>query len=592
MSKDTQIPKGFYPGNRSSKRRVIPLEPRPRHPIPLSAGLRMRELLKRPDCTRLVRTTPIQDLYLLVKQVGLDDSIEVLELATADQLQRMIDLDVWKKDRLDVQQYDDWFRAVIEAKDKHGELLQDGLDQEAFVFFLQTRLRVHLIDEEAPEDQKLALEGLNTIDMPDHQYLIELAPEDPLQDLILKFLDGLYGEDVRTAQWLLEAIRWEPPSLLEETAYRLRSGRCEELGFFDFIEAQIIYQPPAQATPIKREAVPRPSAGPFREIPLPLEYLRPADGTLLFAALEHIRTEFPDEDLTGDLMHLANKVLAADQLSPSDLEQVRLALHRVRSYINLALEMETGEVALAASTLRACHLEWLFQRGYSEALTLKRQAHDLLGSLPAGLRSVPFEADPHYQQVITGLLQHRPQFWTGLSNDHSPQWTDFGDVLSIQQCAASLDECTSIFHFTFKFLAPGSVEHAKLMASVDRLQTPITPTTLFLSSLANRAMGGVFAPEPLNLSGLRLFLSLAFVSQDEGKRVPSKTFRAQVFESVEAYGLLKPTKKTHITTFVERALDTLEDAYAGLEPDGELCLKYIGGPLLLMESKNNRDPSS
>ncbi|MCP4666778.1 MAG: hypothetical protein GY849_10465, partial [Deltaproteobacteria bacterium] len=49
---------------------------------------------------KLIRELPAQDFFWLVKKVGDNDCLPLLEMASEDQWQYLLDLEIWKGDRL------------------------------------------------------------------------------------------------------------------------------------------------------------------------------------------------------------------------------------------------------------------------------------------------------------------------------------------------------------------------------------------------------------------------------------------------------------------------------------------------------------
>src|SRR2546421_6240360 len=64
-------------------------------------GRKADAIISEPDAARLVPTLPVQELYYAIKEVGLADAAELVALATAEQVQGFVDLDVWERDHLD-----------------------------------------------------------------------------------------------------------------------------------------------------------------------------------------------------------------------------------------------------------------------------------------------------------------------------------------------------------------------------------------------------------------------------------------------------------------------------------------------------------
>ena len=65
----------------------------------------------------LVHSISEEDLYFLVHDIGLNDSLELFSLASNKQWEYMIDLQVWEKDRLDIPSTTKWLRPNLLPKD-------------------------------------------------------------------------------------------------------------------------------------------------------------------------------------------------------------------------------------------------------------------------------------------------------------------------------------------------------------------------------------------------------------------------------------------------------------------------------------------
>src|SRR5687768_142531 len=76
---------------------------------------RVEFLLSQPDAAAIVAEMPVQDLYYLVKEVGLADAQELLELATPEQFQSFFDLDAWQRDHFEPADARPWLAALIDA---------------------------------------------------------------------------------------------------------------------------------------------------------------------------------------------------------------------------------------------------------------------------------------------------------------------------------------------------------------------------------------------------------------------------------------------------------------------------------------------
>ena len=88
------------------------------------AGRVLARVLDRPDLVRAVRDLPPRALAKLIDHVGLEDSGEIVALATTEQLARVFDEDLWRSVRPgDDEKFDDerfalWLEILLEAGDE------------------------------------------------------------------------------------------------------------------------------------------------------------------------------------------------------------------------------------------------------------------------------------------------------------------------------------------------------------------------------------------------------------------------------------------------------------------------------------------
>src|SRR5207244_6143989 len=76
-----------------------------------------------------------------------------------------------------------------------------------------------------------------TFRTPEGRYVVEFLPDGGEFGTIRQLLDDLYAEDVLGTTRLLESLRWDVPTELEEMARRWRDGRLRDQGFPELEEA-------------------------------------------------------------------------------------------------------------------------------------------------------------------------------------------------------------------------------------------------------------------------------------------------------------------------------------------------------------------
>src|SRR3989442_5844233 len=111
---------------------------------------------------------------------------------------------------------------------------------------LRRALRVHDLQEES--DPAVADPG-RTFRTPEGRYVVEFLPDAGEFGTIRQLLEDLYAEDVLGTTRLLESLRWDVPTELEEIARRWRDGRLRDHGVPGLEEGLASYACPAGQQP-------------------------------------------------------------------------------------------------------------------------------------------------------------------------------------------------------------------------------------------------------------------------------------------------------------------------------------------------------
>ncbi|GIW45222.1 MAG: hypothetical protein KatS3mg077_2504 [Candidatus Binatia bacterium] len=344
---------------------------------PLPARQRVDQLLEHPRAAELVAQLPVQDFYYLVKELGLADAAELLALATPEQLQGCLDLDVWDKDRVDFTKLRPWLEVLLEEL-LPARLLRalEGLDLELLALWLRQSCRIYDRTLEEEPDEHSNLPRYST---PDTFFVIEFLPDaDPTTAVLLeRLIERLYDVDQGFARrWLMEA-KWGLDTELEETAYRWRRGRLEDLGFVEYFEAIGVYAylDPVQAK--RAQAVdwrPRSPREGLVVLPVPVADAL-EDGSFFARVFAAIEDDAFARDLAEALLALINRVLSADLVEPGETEQVRAASARALATLSLGLEyLADGSIEAARTVLAQTPLVTIFRVGFALTAQLGRWA--------------------------------------------------------------------------------------------------------------------------------------------------------------------------------------------------------------------------
>ena len=394
---------------------------------------RMEALLESSDPAGAVAALSVPDFYFLVKEVGLADAGELVALATPEQIRGCLDLEMWDRDRVQLDAAAPWLSSLLEAGPEKVAEAWAGLDPELRALFLARSALIvdHALGEELPEDEERP-----AFSTPDTFFTVVVTAEreDDIR-LVYALVDHLYRTDPELARHTLMAARSELPSELEEMSYRWRSGRMADLGYAEFYEALEVFRPLDpdsvrldEATAEPRETAPGDEA---RAAGLPAPVAEPIAGTFLARALEQVSDAAEAERLEAALIHLVNRVLSALRVRPGDEDAVRSATGAAAATVSIGLEqLCAGQLERAPAALAAVSLTRLHRLGHTLLLRLGRMARLLA---PRALT-----AGEPTQSVLEALVRPRPLFPTALDDPPGADLRPFRDMADLRRVAAHL----------------------------------------------------------------------------------------------------------------------------------------------------------
>ncbi|MCK5800487.1 MAG: hypothetical protein KAI47_25035, partial [Deltaproteobacteria bacterium] len=362
-----------------------------------------------------VRAISSVALHRLVNEIGIHEAAELLELAAAEQVRELFDLQVWRHDRVDASVLLDWTHALTTLSDEARARHLHGLDIELLGYLLRIHSTIYLAqveDEPVPEEP----EG-TFFQTPDGWFILDLlAPTETEVDQLIELIRNLYVIDADEARVLLQNLMWELPTELEESSLRWRNARLQDLGFADPLEALLVYAPldPESVRPDEGTADrpltsdPDPVGRPDKETLLP----KGAPRSFWTQALEQIDDLDERERLARAMMFVANRTLAADRIAPHDDERAEASLQELRGRLSLGLEyLADGDLARTPAILAKVALLRLARLGYSLILQVGAPIIPLyrdrrLGRRP---RSLVLLGHP-LERRLNLLLSQRPLF--------------------------------------------------------------------------------------------------------------------------------------------------------------------------------------
>jgi hypothetical protein len=389
-------------------------------------------LVADPTAPRWVPELPVQELYFALREVGLADASELLELASPEQVRGFVDLDAWSGAEFSPERAGEWLDALADLGPEKLARAVEALDPEVVGLFLQRQLRVYDLSVEQPPEEP---EG-HLYATPDTFYLLDVLPSGEAGKRIERLIDWLYRADPELGRRMVMLARWELPAEMEELAYRWRSGRMADLGYVELYEALEVYRflDPASVQ-VGEGSADRVEPGEATTLPLALEGA--AGESFLAQALATIADPEERARLHTALALLVNRVMAADRVGPADSTGARLALERTAAYLGLGLEfLGRGDPRRGGDALRTVAASRIFRVGVSLTLKLKQAADTLLAR--AFVTLVPGRAsllDEPMERAILALRARRPERAEG-----SGAARPFRTLAEVAEAAALLEE--------------------------------------------------------------------------------------------------------------------------------------------------------
>ena len=366
-------------------------------------------LLSAPDPEALVQSIPPHELYLAVLEVGPEDATEVVALASPEQFRHFVDLGAWPRrdEGPDPRAVLHWLHLAREGGG-HSDRARERylaklalLDAEMRSLVLGKAMRVHDLQEES--DPAVADPG-RTFRTPEGRYVVEFLPDAGEFGTIRQLLEDLYAEDVLGTTRLLESLRWDVPTELEEIARRWRDGRLRDQGFPELEEALAFY-----ARPARQQPAPSTPTSPATSTSTSLA-ARPqhAGASLLESAVSLLDGEARDRAEEG-LVYALNAALVASGSSMDEPEEVRAALADARATLSLGLEtLSGGDPDRAAVALAERAVREIFQAGLVDPYRLQSRARRIAQSARLPQAQNVTLLDPPLSNVVDALQRKRP----------------------------------------------------------------------------------------------------------------------------------------------------------------------------------------
>ncbi|RLB83025.1 MAG: hypothetical protein DRH17_03740 [Deltaproteobacteria bacterium] len=490
------------------KQQILPsLSPKELLRLPGKKALEL--ILESPRPVTLVQSLADEDLFWLVQEVGPEDALPILSFASNDQWQYLLDLELWAKDRLEIDSVNRWLGFLLKADPERFLIwgLREHIELIELHLFKNIEVRIKKEDESLSDfdESFFTLDGVFFIRILHEKY----------HETIRQFLDRLAEHDLNQFHKVLLELAAVLPAEVEENIYRLRNVRLAEKGFLPFEEAVGIYQYLNPQSLLEKEPQLRKvthEQQPPKPVPVSTSLLI-QDQDLFYMSLKRIEDGHILERLQMEFAAMCNQIISADGFVVRDKDGLTGVVRKACGYLSAGLEKMTGgDPQKATGLLKRFPLHQIFRVGYGAALELKWRAEKWLrGSWFAGHGFGLSFWDDNWAGILEGLFKKRPVFYTGFSEVEP--YREFKSLEDITYCDKVLDQVISIDHLlSLVFARPPGVHPI-------RSYQPVTYKNLFLTCWAGHHLGLPEETRSIAAEDLRTFFADLWMKEARPYRV-------------------------------------------------------------------------
>ena len=131
--------------------------------LPLTGNQALNKILDHDNPVQLVQNMTRIDLFWLIKKIGENDSLPILRLASFDQWQYILDMELWNRDRIDLGETIKWLDMLQKADpDRLARWLlsEEGNLQAYFYFYHTLEVKIREDDDFEPPEGFITFDNL------------------------------------------------------------------------------------------------------------------------------------------------------------------------------------------------------------------------------------------------------------------------------------------------------------------------------------------------------------------------------------------------------------------------------------------------
>jgi hypothetical protein len=434
--------------------------------INLPAKKRLDALFVHENPSSLVGMMHAHDILLTIREVGAQDALELLELLKPEQVQELFDLELWHHDDLDFEKAGFYLSLLWEANAENALHQLDGIDIEllGLMFKLVTKIYDQTLDEEPAEYSTLYSCS------PDGRFIIcfsSKAAHKSLAQFLYDYLEALYGSDMKKALVLLENIRFELASGLEEASLRLRNNRFLDMGILPRDE-RLEYFSTLTLNALKK--IDTPSYHSLDKSALkPLAHNIHDRHIFLKQAIQE-SFDVEKELYYQSLTHASLNMHASLSGDFGDRENMTASVEYVKTLCEYGLaQASKATIANAAHILRSYGIKAMIRLGRTALVSLRKLLNGDQGFLFGDNFSY---LDSPLREVARALMLSEPRFYEGLVDEKKFNIRFFASLSELNATLKAVHEIRfraqclgpKVLGFDASMLKNSALSHASLYA--------------------------------------------------------------------------------------------------------------------------------
>jgi len=545
-------------------------------------GSQMQDFINLSPCSQaVIRGLPPEELYQMIKETGIGESLPVLAMMSQNQLQYSFDLEWWQRDLFVPECALEWLEFLDACED--SSILQwlqnEDFDQKVVLF--QSLIKVYKDDEMTNSYE--GVEGMAHLSL-DGVYDIFFKTEE--YEALKRLLTLLRSADPALYTSILEGVIWYPVTQTIEKAYRWRLIRTAERGIPDFEEAMGVYSYPSPGA-LK---IPIPELEDFAnqgEFNIAPTYPLLLTGSVPFFkdVILRLGNSSRLKTISWELVYLANKIMVADQVKPSDLEMRKESLQKVLGYINIGLELgASGDLEKGAKLLSNTHVMPLFQAGYQQLMSLKWKTESFLKENGSFLKWMSTE---RHKDLLSALLDRFPRV-AEVSEKKSLGWRHFTSIQDVRNAESFLDQWKFYHRFARKGLGLNEriIKQYLGMCDVPGKHEMVDLTIWTTMAFAHYILFKEISCAPLSEPAAKSFLGIVFlpgIFKEEVRQCDNtlvESFKQELLKLPLAW---TDTDQKFLAALLNKCVLHLQQEFGRLDLKGEVDWRFTHGLCIVRE---------